>query len=149
MPSYIGFSTIGSDQPRSKDLTEGISGGVGRVFAPVIVGKKFRLVDEQLVLQDFLNALNISQGQKVGQPEYGTTLWSFVFEPDTIDVQTKLQEEITRLASLDPRMTLNTVSAYPQENGILIEMEIAVLPFNNPSVVNIFFDNLTSKANIL
>jgi phage baseplate assembly protein W len=149
MPSYIGFSTIGSDQPRSKDLTEGISGGVVRVFAPVIVGKKFRLVDEQLVLQDFLNALNISQGQKVGQPEYGTTLWSFVFEPDTIDVQTKLQEEITRLVSLDPRMTLNTVSAYPQENGILIEMEIAVLPFNNPSVVNIFFDNLTSKANIL
>ena len=148
MPSYVGFSTIQADQARSRNLSEGISGGVGRIYAPVIVGKKFKLVDEQLVVQDFLNALNISQGQKVGQPEYGTTLWSFVFEPNTVDVQSKLEEEVKRVASQDPRLTLNSVNVYPQENGILVEAELAVVPFNNPSVINIFFDNLTNKASM-
>jgi phage baseplate assembly protein W len=149
MATYIGFSTIGADEPRSTNLTEGISGGVGQIFAPVITGKKFKLVDEQLVVQDFLNALNIPQGQKVGQPEYGTTLWSFVFEPGTTDVNTRLEAEVRRVASLDPRIILNTVSTYPQENGILIELEMAIQPFNNASGVSIYFDNLTNRASTL
>ena len=97
-------------------------------------------------MQDFVNALNIPQGQKVGQPQYGTTLWSFVFEPNTFDVQNRLEAEIRRVASLDPRLELNYVRAFPQENGILIEIELAVTPFNNPNQLSIFFDNNTNRA---
>jgi phage baseplate assembly protein W len=99
-------------------------------------------------MQDFINALNITKGQKVGQPEFGTDLWSYVFEPATADVQSRLENEIRRIASIDPRLVLNSVIAYPQENGILIEVEIAVVPFNNPRNINIYFDNLTNKAEI-
>jgi phage baseplate assembly protein W len=113
---------------------------------PVIPGKKYRLVDESLVIQDFINSLNIQQGQKVGNPEYGTTLWSFVFEPNTFDVQNQLELEIRRVANQDPRMILNTVSAYPQENGILIEVEMAVTPFNNAQTLSVFFNNSTNTA---
>ena len=146
MPTYIGFSTINANQPRSINLPSGIAGGVGSVTQPVIPGKKYRLVDEQLVIQDFINALNIQQGQKVGNPGYGTTLWSFVFEPNTFDVQNKLENEIRRVASQDPRMIINTVSAYPQENGILIEVELAVAPFNNAETLSVFFNNSTNTA---
>ena len=90
--------------------------------------------------------MNIQQGQKVGKPEYGTTLWSFVFEPNTSDVQTQLTDEIRRVASQDPRMILNTVNAFPQENGILIEVEMAIAPFNNAFALNVFFDNATNLA---
>ena len=110
MPSYIGFSTIYANRPRTTNLPTGIAGGTGSITQPIVPGKKFRLVDEQLVIRDFLNALNIQQGQKVGKPEYGTTLWSFVFEPNTSDVQTQLTDEIRRVASQDPRMILNTVN---------------------------------------
>jgi hypothetical protein len=74
MPNYIGFSTINANQPRSTDLNAGVDGGTGSILQPVRVGKKFRLVDTPLVVRDFINSLNIQQGQKVGKPEYGTTL---------------------------------------------------------------------------
>jgi len=146
MPSYIGFSTINANKPRSTNLPAGLAGGVGSTVLPVIPGKKYRLVDESQVIQDFINALNIQQGQKPGNPGYGTTLWSFVFEPNTFDVQQQLETEIRRVASQDPRILLNTVSAYPQENGILIEVEMAVAPFNNPQTLSVFFNNSTNTA---
>lgn len=146
MPQYIGFSTVNANKPRTTNAQGGVDGGVGGVVKPINTGRKYRLVDEQLVLQDFINALNIQQGQKPGQPEYGTTLWSFVFEPNTQDVQFELENELKRVASLDPRLQLNEVKAFPQENGILIEIELAIAPFNNASVLNVFFDNLTNKA---
>lgn len=146
MSQYIGFSTINANQPRSTSGTPGPNGGTGTILSPIIPGKKFKLVDEQLVLRDFLNALNIQQGQKVGQPEYGTTLWSFAFEPNTIDVQDQLEREVTRVASLDPRLDLNYVKTFAQEHGILIEVQLSVLPFNNVETLSIFLDSSTRRA---
>ena len=146
MPNYIGFSTINANKPRSTDLNAGVDGGTGSILQPVRVGKKFRLVDTPLVVRDFINALNIQQGQKVGKPEYGTTLWTFVFEPNTPDTQFQLENEIRRVANLDPRLVLNSVKAYPQESGILIELEMAIAPFNQAFLLNVFFDNATNNA---
>ncbi len=146
MPQYIGFSTILANQPRTTNAPAGNDGGVGGIVRPVVSGKKFKLVDQALVIQDFVNALNIQQGQKVGQPQYGTTLWGFVFEPNTPDVQFEIETEVRRVAGLDPRLVLNTVKAYPQENGILIELEVAVAPFNQAQLLSVFLDNQTNQA---
>jgi len=146
MPTYIGFSTIGSNQPRTTNAPGGVDGGFGSVVKPINFGKKYRLVDQPLVIQDFVNALNIQQGQKVGKPEYGTTLWSFVFEPNTADVQFQLENEIRRVASLDPRLIVNYVKAFPQENGILIEVELAIAPFNDAQILSVFFDRDLNQA---
>jgi phage baseplate assembly protein W len=148
MPTYIGFSTINANKPRSTNLMPGIDGGTGSVISPINYGKKYRAVDEKLIIQDFVNALNIQQGQKVGKPDYGTTLWSFVFEPNTTDVQFQLQDEIRRVASGDPRVIINSVKAYPKENGILVEVELAISPFNRAQLLNVFFNNLTNSATI-
>jgi phage baseplate assembly protein W len=144
MPKYIGFSTINATLPRTTN----------RVLSPprentIVYGKKFRMVDEQLVIQDFINALNIPIGQKVGQPGYGTTLWSFIFEPNTADTTRQIEAEIRRIASLDPRLVLNTATVYSQEHGILIETEIAVTPYNQPLVLSVFFDQQTNVATLL
>lgn len=146
MPSYIGFSTIGANQPKTTNAPGQVDGGFGSITKPINTGKKFRLVDTPLVVQDFVNALNIRQGQKVGQPGYGTTLWDFVFEPNTADVQFQLETEIRRVASSDPRMILNSVKAFPQEGGILLEVEMAVTPFNDANILSVFFDNATNRA---
>ena len=146
MPSYIGFSTIGANKPKTTNAGGGVDGGVGTILKPVNTGKKFRLVDYPLVIQDLMNALNIRQGQKVGQPGYGTSLWSFVFEPNTADVQFQIEAEIRRVASLDPRLQLNSVKAFHQEHGILLEVEMSVTPFNNAQILSVFFDSNTSRA---
>lgn len=146
MPQYIGFSTINANKPKSTSEVSGSGGGFGSVVQPIVVGKKFRLVDANLVIQDFINALNIKQGQKVGQPGYGSQIWSFVFEPNTPDTQSKIEAEIRRIATLDPRLILDYVIVYPAEHGILIEVQAAIAPFNIPAIYNIFFDPALNKA---
>jgi phage baseplate assembly protein W len=148
MPTYIGFSTIGANEPKSTNASTGIDGGTGGVLQPTIPGKKYRLVDEALVVRDFINALNIQQGQKVGNPGYGSIIWSFIFEPNDAQTQFRLENEIRRIANGDPRLIINTVKSYPQENGILLEVELAIAPFNNAEILNVFFNNLTNTATL-
>ena len=148
MPTYIGFSTIGANEPKTTNASTGIDGGTGGVLQPTIPGKKYRLVDEALVVRDFINALNIQQGQKVGNPGYGSTIWSFVFEPNDAQTQFKIETEIRRIANSDPRLIVNTVKSYTQENGILLEVEIAIAPFNTAEILSVFFNNLTNTATI-
>ncbi len=148
MPTYIGFSTIGANEPKTTNASTGIDGGTGGVLQPTIPGKKYRLVDEALVVRDFINALNIQQGQKVGNPGYGSIIWSFIFEPNDAQTQFRLENEIRRIANGDPRLIINTLKSYPQENGILLEVELAIAPFNNAEILNVFFNNLTNTATL-
>jgi phage baseplate assembly protein W len=97
------------------------------------------------VIQDLVNAFNIRQGQKVGQPGYGTTLWDFVFEPNDLSTQEKIKNEVFRVLTSDPRIIVNYVSSYPRDNGILIEVEISVSPFNQAQVLSLFADSETNQ----
>ena len=148
MSTYIGFSTIGANQPKTTNASTGIDGGTGGIIKPTIPGKKYRIVDEPLVIRDFVNALNIQQGQKVWNPGYGSTIWSFIFEPNDAQTQFRLENEIRRIANLDPRLIVNTVKSYAQENGILLEVELAIAPFNNAEILNVFFNSLTNTATL-
>ena len=149
MAQYVGFSTKDACKPKTTNAVGGIDNGAGGIRQPIIWGKKYRLTDTQLVMQDFLNALNIPLGSKVGQPGYGTKVWSFIFEPNTADVQFQLENEIFRVAATDPRIILNSVKAFPQENGILLEVELAVNPFNQAELVSVFFNRATTTATFI
>ena len=149
MAQYIGFSTKDACKPKTTNAVGGIDNGIGGIRQTIVWGKKYRLTDVQLVLQDFLNSLNIPLGSKVGQPGYGTKAWSFIFEPNTSDVQFQLENEIYRIAGSDPRIILNSVKAYPKENGILLEVELAVNPFNQAELVSIFFNRATTTATFI
>jgi hypothetical protein len=71
-----------------------------------------------------------------------------VFEPNDAETQLRIENEIRRIASNDPRLIINTVKSYTQENGILLEVELAIAPFNNAEILNVFFNNLTNTATI-
>jgi phage baseplate assembly protein W len=148
MPEYIGFTTLNANKPQTVNAPIGYQGGVGTVNETIIPGKKFRLTDAPLVIQDFVNALNIRRGTKVGQPQYGTDLWNFIFQPNVPEVQQALQEEIIRIAGADPRIQLNFVNVYPKDNGILLEIEMAIAPFNQARLLSIFFDSSTNTASL-
>ena len=146
MAKYIGFSTQGVDEVRRTQVTAGADGGAGSITNPVHSNRKYRVLDQELVIRDLLNALNTPQGQLPGRPEYGTSLWDFVFGPNVYDVQQQLQDELKRVVSLDPRLILNYVTCYPSDSGILIEIELAVSLFNEPMQLSIMFDKTTSRA---
>ena len=108
--------------------------------------KKFTLTDFELIKRDLLNAFNIRPGQLPGRPAYGTSLWSFVFEPQTQETQTSIQTEVQRVAGGDPRIFVSQVDVYPQENGILLEIQLTVVPTTDAKILSIFFDQQQRSA---
>lgn len=108
--------------------------------------KKFTLVDFELVKRDLLNALNIKQGQLPGRPGYGTAVWNYLFENQTETTERAILAEIQRVASLDPRIYIQSANMYPQLNGILIELELMMVPGQTSEFLSIYFDQQTATA---
>lgn len=102
--------------------------------------KKFTLTDFELIKRDLLNAFNIRQGQLPGRPGYGTVLWDFLFENQLEELQTSIEREVQRVAGGDPRIYISDIQTYPQDNGILIELQLQVVPSTDAERLSIFFD---------
>jgi phage baseplate assembly protein W len=102
--------------------------------------KKFTLTGFELIKRDLLNALNIRQGQLPGRPGYGTVIWDFLFEPQLESVQLEIEREVQRVAGSDPRIYINSVQSFPQDNGILIQIELEIVPSTDAERLAIFFD---------
>ena len=102
--------------------------------------KKFTLTDFALIKRDLLNAFNIRQGQLPGRPAYGTVLWDFLFENQVEASQQAIEQEVQRVAAGDPRIFISQVVTFPQENGILIQVELTVTPSTDAERLSIFFD---------
>jgi hypothetical protein len=75
-----------------------------------------------------------------GRPAYGTVLWDFLFENQLEELQTGIVNEIQRVAGGDPRIYISDTQVYPQDNGILIEIELQVIPSSDAQRLSIFFD---------
>lgn len=102
--------------------------------------KKFTLTDFELIKRDLLNAFNIRQGQLPGRPAYGTVLWDFLFENQVEASQQAIEREVQRVAAGDPRIFISQVVTFPEENGILIQVELTVTPSTDAERLSIFFD---------
>lgn len=121
MPTFIGFSTINQN-------------------------KKFTAVDFELIKIDLLNAFNIRQGELPGRPGYGTLIWDYLFENQTQETQSALLQEIQRVCAGDPRVYISGIQIFPQENGILLQLGVAVVPSTAAQQLSIFFDQQQRSA---
>lgn len=121
MPTFIGFNTINQN-------------------------KKFTAVDFDLIKIDLLNAFNIRQGELPGRPGYGTIIWSFLFENQMQETQAAIVNEIQRVAGGDPRVYISGVQIFPQQNGILVQLGLAVVPSTQAQQLSIFFDQQQRTA---
>ena len=121
MPTFVGFNTINQN-------------------------KKFTLVDCDLIKVDLLNAFNIRQGELVGRPSYGTILWNYLFENQTQETQQLIYNEIQRVCAGDPRVYISGIQMFPQQNGLLIQVGLAVVPNTNAQLLSIFFDQQQRSA---
>lgn len=121
MPTFIGFNTQGQY-------------------------KKFTLTDSALIKRDLLNALNIRQGQIPGRPQVGTILWDNLFDNQTNETDEAIVNELQRVAGGDPRIQISDVEIFSQENGILLQVELILVPSTDPERLAIFFDQNTRTA---
>jgi phage baseplate assembly protein W len=121
MPTFIGFNTINQN-------------------------KNFTAVDFELIKIDLLNAFNIRQGEVVGRPGYGTIIWNYLFENQTQETQAAILAEIQRVRGGDPRVYISGIQIFSQQNGILIQLGLAVVPSTTAQQLSIFFDQQTRTA---
>ena len=111
--------------------------------------KKFTLTDFALIKRDLLNAFNIRQGELPGRPEYGTLIWNFLFENQVEELQNSLVNEIQRVAGGDPRLVITDIQVFPQDNGILLQIQIEVVPSTDAERLSIFFDIASRRASYI
>lgn len=99
MATYKGFSTV------------------GRRF-------KYRVNDFELAKQDLINHLHISKGEKLMNADFGTTIWTMLFENMSEDMRSELVQEIKRVVEYDPRMKLTNINVIEFEKGIQVELDV-------------------------
>lgn len=121
MPAFIGFNTQGQF-------------------------KKFTLTDSALVKRDFLNAINIRQGQIPGRPQVGTIIWDNLFETQSNETEQAIVSELQRIAGGDPRLQISNIEIFPQQNGLLLQVELMIVPSVEAERLAIFFDQLSRTA---
>jgi phage baseplate assembly protein W len=98
------------------------------------------LFDAMESATDLLNAFNIRQGELVGRCAYGTTLFDMLFENQTQDTLTQIYAEIQRVAAGDPRIYISALEVFPQQNGLLLQLELTVVQTTDAQRLSVFFD---------
>ena len=111
--------------------------------------KKFTLTDFELIKRDLLNAFNIRQGELPGRPGYGSGLFEVVFENQNFETEQAIRNEIQRIAGGDPRLQITSIEIFSQENGLLIQLEIQVVPSTDAQRLSIFFDQQQRRASYI
>jgi hypothetical protein len=54
--------------------------------------------------------------------------------------------EVQRVAGGDPRVYLSNANVYPQENGVLIELEVQFVPNTDAQLLSVFFNQQQRRA---
>lgn len=86
--------------------------------------KNYTLTDFDLIKRDLLNALNIRQGESLMRPLNGTSVWNYIFEPQSPETIRAIETEIQRVVGRDPRLQVGSLAVYSQENGVLVELQV-------------------------
>jgi len=109
---------------------------------------RFTAFDVDLIKTDLLNAFSIRQGEKPGKPEYGSSIWSFVFDPLTDDVVEKIVEEAERVVTKDPRLSVDTINVFTREGGVLLELSLLINPAATPLDLVLQFNETSRRVQL-
>jgi phage baseplate assembly protein W len=107
--------------------------------------KKYTLTDYELAKQDLLNYFNIRKGEKLMQPNFGTIIWDMLFEPLTEDAQQMITDDIKRIVTYDPRLTIGQVAVTQQENGFLVQLTLSYIPTDQTDVITLNFNRASNS----
>lgn len=98
------------------------------------------LYDISLIKQDLLNHFNIQKGEKLSDPNFGTIIWSAIYEPLTDIVKEAIVNDVTRIVNYDPRVNAESIVVDQYDNGIQVECTLRYLKYNISESLRIAFD---------
>lgn len=80
-----------------------------------------KMYDFELIQQDIMNMFQTKKGERVMNPDFGTIIWSLIYEPFTVDVKQLISEDVTRILNYDPRVTPTRIEILEADYGMVIE----------------------------
>ena len=97
-----------------------------------------RLYDIDLIKQDLLNHFSIKRGEKLENPNFGTTIPWMLFEPFSETIQKAIEDDVVRIFSYDPRVRLNVVEVTKDESrqSIIVRCDVTFIPFDTTGGVS-------------
>ena len=98
--------------------------------------------DASAIKQSIVNLLMTNKGERVYQPEYGSDLRRFLFEPMDFATAATIQSNIvSTIKKFEPRIGILSLEAIPNfdENGFDVEMTYEIRGTDNPPVNVDFF----------
>ena len=106
-----------------------------------ITGKtQFSLVDIELVKQDLLNHFYIRKGEKLMNPNYGSSIWSLLFDPFDAATKQAIQEDVKQIVASDPRLNARRITVTEYEQGIQLEIDLVFVQTNQADTLRVRFD---------
>lgn len=116
-----------------------------RGFSTIDRRKKFRLTDFELVKRDVLNHFQISKGEKLMKPNFGTVIWNLLHEPFTEELKSVIVSDITSIAKYDPRVSIDNIVITEYDRGIQVELNLRYLADNQSALLNLKFDGTVNN----
>ena len=112
-------------------------------FSTSAGNKSNMLYDIDVVKQDLINHFYTRKGERVMEPEFGSIVWDMLYEPLDESAEEDLIEDCTRIINSDPRCELLDIQLDSLGNGIRIDININVLPFNKQDTIQLDFERET------
>lgn len=109
-------------------------------FSTVNRTKKFRVTDLDLVKQDLLNHFSVRKGEKLMNPNFGSIIWSLLFEPMDDNTNQILIDDVKRIVGYDPRLGLRNITIVTQDHGLQVELDLIFIPTNQATQMSLTFD---------
>ena len=90
------------------------------------------LYDIDLIKRDITNHFSIKRGEKLENPNFGTTIPWLLFEPFSDEIEKAIEEDVINIFTYDPRVRLNVVEVLKDydRQSITVNCEVTYVPFN-------------------
>ena len=98
--------------------------------------------DASAIKQAIVNLLLTNKGERVMQPDYGSDIRSFLFEPLDFGTAQQIQDNIGYTIGLfEPRIAVNMIEVLPsyEDNGFSVELTYSIRGSDDPPVTVDFF----------
>lgn len=105
------------------------------------------LYDINLAKQDLLNHFYTKQGERVMAPLFGSKIWEYLFEPMTQELVRKVEEDVLRIISQDPRWTLLGTDISSSDHQLLVRITAEYIPETTEEQIVLAFNRNTSVNN--
>ena len=98
--------------------------------------------DASAIKQAIVNLLLTNKGERVMQPDYGSDIRSFLFEPLDFGTAVQIKNSIKYcLNTFEPRIAVNMIEVLPsyEDNGFSVELTYTIRGSDEPPVTVDFF----------